>query len=638
MKQLYNIVLLLLCALFLVTCQSEDDLTTKSTGYLSLKIAANNSTTTKAADEEPYNPKQLAVQILNESGIVVEETDDYTEWENKKFELPVGKYTVKAASNGFDGLSAAWDKPYYAGSSDVTVVSGLDVTANVTCTLANVLVTVNFDTKFKEGFKSATIVVADSADMNGTRLTFQMGENETAKAYFPVPEKSLIVQTSVTNQKDKTYSKNDTVREVKARDNVKLNYKVSDSSEGSTSIDIQLDGSIKTYNFTIGVPVTAKTTLSVSANPWTSFVYLEGKILSKVGNIDKSKLALEYKLASAEEWTSVAELTEGAEDSYSAKVTGLTPATQYQCRFVYKDTEEVSSEVIEFATEEELVLYNGNFDEWWRKEDKDNSPWYAIASGDATAFDSQETPMLFSFWDSGNGGTAPILGKNPTSPEETVVHTSGGKAAKLASQYVGVKMLKMGKFAAGNLYTGHFCRANMTTYQAQINFGQPFTSRPTQLKGWFKYNRGTNIDEPEGDNEYKKILNQAGGDLCSVYIALVDNDGFEYEGKKFAYEVNGDLGGDDPASFKYKNAIDFSENNKNVIAYGTISEEEAKGTGEWQEFTIDLKYRDITRIPKYIIVVASASKYGDYFTGSTKSVMYIDDFELIYGNEPVLSE
>ena len=86
MKQLYNIVLLL-CVLFLVTCQSGDDLTTKSTGYLSLKIAANNSTTTKAADEEPYNPKQLAVQILNESGIVVEETDDYTEWENKKFEL-----------------------------------------------------------------------------------------------------------------------------------------------------------------------------------------------------------------------------------------------------------------------------------------------------------------------------------------------------------------------------------------------------------------------------------------------------------------------------------------------------------------------------------------------------------------------
>lgn len=107
-------------------------------------------------------------------------------------------------------------------------------------------------------------------------------------------------------------------------------------------------------------------------------------------------------------------------------------------------------------------------------------------------------------------------------------------------------------------------------------------------------------------------MQSAGGDLCSVYIALVDNEGFTYDGKNFAYEINGDLSGDDPDNFKYKNAIDFSENNKDIIAYGTLSDEEAKGTGEWQEFTIDLKYRDITRIPKYIIVVASASKYGDY--------------------------
>ena len=84
--------------------------------------------------------------------------------------------------------------------------------------------------------------------------------------------------------------------------------------------------------------------------------------------------------------------------------------------------------------------------------------------------------------------------------------------------------------------------------------------------------------------------------------------------------------------------IDFSENNPHIIAYGTITDEEAKGTGVWQEFTIDLKYRDITRTPKFIIVVASASKYGDFFTGSTNSVMYIDDFELIYGDTPVMSE
>lgn len=599
MKTIYNI-LTLLCVLFLVACQAEDDLTTKSTGYLSLKIAANNSTTTKAADEEPYNPKQLAVQILNESGIVVEETDDYTEWENKKFELLVGKYTVKAVSNGFDGLSAAWDKPYYAGSSDVTVVSGLDVTANVTCTLANVLVTVNFDTKFKEGFKSATIIVADSADMNGTRLTFQMGENETAKAYFPVPEKSLIVQTSVTNQKDKTYSKNDTVREVKARDNVKLNYKVSDSSEGSTSIDIQLDGSIKTYNFTIGVPVTAKTTLSISANPWASFVYLEGKILSKVGNIDKSKLALEYKLASAEEWTSVAELTEGAEDSYSAKVTGLTPATEYQCRFVYKDTEEVSSEVIEFATEAATPLQNGNFDAWCDIDIK------GLLGNVKTAYPNASADIKF--WDTSNSGANSMSSENPTKGVTDPVHTSGGKAAELQSKKVVIA------FAAASLYTGTFGEVNMETMSATLNFGQPFTSRPIELKGFYRY-IPVAIDNV-GKNLPSNTVQKGDPDQCSIYIALAK--------KSFLIDNN------DPNTF-----INFKED-PDIIAYGELPSGVATEGLDYVEFSIPIKYKNLTEKPTHIIIVCSASKYGDYMTGGAGSKLYVDDFSLIYDGEPVL--
>lgn len=611
MKTIYNI-LSLLCALLLVACQAEDDLSTKNTGYLSLKVAANNSTTTKAAEEEPYNPKQLAVQILNESGSVVEETDDYTEWTDKKFELPVGKYTVKAASNGFDGQSADWDKPYYAGSAEAAVVSGQDVTANVICTLANVLVTVNFDTKFKEGFKSATIVVADSADMNGTRLTFKMGENETAKAYFPVPEKSLIVQTSVTNQKDKTYSKNDTVREVKARDNVKLNYKVSDSPNGSTTIDIQLDGSIKTYNFTIGVPVTAKTTLSASANAWTSFAYLEGKILSKVGNIDQSKLALEYKLASVEEWTPVAELTEGTEDTHSAKVTGLTPNTSYQCRFVYKDTEEVSSEVVEFTTEEAVALYNGNLDMWYGHENggiSNTTTWYPCAEKDYNEKGS--------FWDSSNPGTTTGAGAlvniNPTTGNSEKVHTSGGKSAELKSAYAGAFGIK--KFAAASLYSGSFVEL-VSTKGAKINFGRPFTARPVALHGWFQY-APVNVNHvgslPDG-----AVVSEGKPDVCAIYIAM----------SKKQYTVdNTNMAG---------TAIDF-EGDDNIIAYGELPLEDCVATGDvWKEFNIPLKYKTLDEKPTHIIIVATSSKYGDYFTGGEGSTLYLDDFSLIYDGEPAL--
>ena len=68
-----------------------------------------------------------------------------------------------------------------------------------------------------------------------------------------------------------------------------------------------------------------------------------------------------------------------------------------------------------------------------------------------------------------------------------------------------------------------------------------------------------------------------------------------------------------------------------VIAYGAMST--AEHVSEYRRFTIPIKYRDTTRKPKHIVIVATACKYGDYFTGSENSVMYVDEFEL--GFEPV---
>ena len=52
--------------------------------------------------------------------------------------------------------------------------------------------------------------------------------------------------------------------------------------------------------------------------------------------------------------------------------------------------------------------------------------------------------------------------------------------------------------------------------------------------------------------------------------------------------------------------------------------------GDWTEFKLKLDYRSLTRKPTYIVVVASASKYGDYFTGGDGSTLWLDDLELIY--------
>ena len=55
-----------------------------------------------------------------------------------------------------------------------------------------------------------------------------------------------------------------------------------------------------------------------------------------------------------------------------------------------------------------------------------------------------------------------------------------------------------------------------------------------------------------------------------------------------------------------------------------------KNVDNYTQFDFELKYSSTQRVPKYILITASASKYGDYFTGGNGAVLYVDDLELMY--------
>lgn len=605
MKKLYHSIVVLASIFVLGSCQN-DDLEHDNVGYLNIEVGTDKTTITKA--EEVYNPKQIAVKIIDETGKTVKETDDYTTWTDA-IALTPGKYKISASSAGFDGTTAAWDKPYYAGLDSVTIVKGESVSKTVTCTLANVLVTVEFDSEFKKAFKSATVVVTDTVTASN-KVTFTMNETtEKGKAYFPVT--GLFADLAVTNQKDKIFSKKDTVEDVKARENVILRYKLGESSTGSTNIDITLDGTTKTYIYTIGVPLTATSTIVASgANAWSSFAYLNAEIPSFAGIFDSSKLYFEYKTAEVSEWIKVeTEKTVIEKDKkYSIKLSDLTSGTAYQYRVFYDDGSEngIVSDVVDFTTEVLKSLPNANLDDWY----KSGKTWYAVSENDYN--------LSGSFWDSSNPGTTTgagaLVNKNPTQGNSAIVHTSGGKSAELKSQYASA--FGIGKFAAASLYTGKF-NSLVGTNGAKIDFGQKFVSRPTALHGWFHYNSGK-IDY-RGGNTPAGLGEMETDDLCSIYVAL---------SKKQKQVDNTDT-----STF-----LDL-EKDTDIIAYGRLDDTEAVTTNGWKEFTLDFKYKTLEPLDTYyLIIVFSASKYGDYFTGSTSSVMYVDDLELIYGDEPVLSE
>ena len=78
----------------------------------------------------------------------------------------------------------------------------------------------------------------------------------------------------------------------------------------------------------------------------------------------------------------------------------------------------------------------------------------------------------------------------------------------------------------------------------------------------------------------------------------------------------------------------FDPNASYVIAYGALDLNSDYGTSSaLKEFEITLEYnkaRELLSRPTHLVIVASASKYGDYFSGSSESVMVIDDLELVY--------
>lgn len=588
MKYIYLSFIVLLSAVSIISCQQED--LDDNTGYLRIDVETNTYVNTKIAED--YNPKQIALQIVNSKGEVVESTDDWETLEGKQFRLPAGTYTVKASSNGFDGSESGFDIPYYAGSEQVIVQTGKEVTANITCTLANVKVTVNYDQSFIDAFQSATATVASA--MEGVNpLSFKMGD-ELKPAYFPVA--NLTATISVLNHAGQTFSQDTPIKDVKARKHYILNFKVAETGDIG-GVNVSVDGTETIYTFTFNVSTEVTTKLGIeAANAWSNFAYVKGSISSSDEELDSNSMYFEYKKSDSEEWQKATATYEN--EIFKTTLSNLTPSTEYNCRLAYsKNGQEYASDITTFTTEDATVLHNGNLDNWTKSGDT----WYPGTS--------EEAGNTTCFWNTSNPGTSQGLGAlggavNPTIGVTSPVHTSGGQAAELKSTE------KAGVFAAASLYTGNFNGLVISSMSANMEFGKPFTSRPSALHGFYKYTPAV-INMVDRIPAGVSITKDETMDQCAIFIALATKS-FQFNNK------NED---------EY---IDYA-NDTAIIAYGELPSGAATAGTDYVEFNIPLVYKDITTKPTHIIIVCSASKYGDYMTGGTGSTMYIDDLELIYG-------
>jgi hypothetical protein len=429
-------------------------------------------------------------------------------------------------------------------------------------------------------------------------------EVQSRKAFAYVPRGTDLTKVRVTDLKLGPGETSDGITTI-APNLVGEYFRVSDTAEKHRTVDVTYRGTTEQWSLFV---TEADTQLSI-VSPFAHMVYLVG--YGQAGLVN----GFQYKKAEDTTPQTRGEDEEGEADNeptpdpegwitvpeedithdkgvFKTWIKGLEAGAEYVVRAFSGDSRSGEER---FTTETPELLPGGGFEGW----QSSGKLWLVYAAGDEQ------------YWDTGNHGSITI-GESITTPNDDVrPGSSGTKSANLQSAFVGVAGI--GKFAAGNLFYGVYAGTQGTN--GKVDFGQPFTSRPTALHGWYKVRPGT-VTHASSDAP----VSAGDPDQSQIVVALTDWSG--------RHQVNT---GDRSTFLNY-------DTDPGIIAYGDLVRTAGDGgaTEEWVEFTIPLTYRDPTRIPTYLVVSISASRYGDYFTGSTDSWIRVDDFELIYDDNIVI--
>ena len=325
--------------------------------------------------------------------------------------------------------------------------------------------------------------------------------------------------------------------------------------------------------WTIYADVSESTVTTTAADAWSEVAWVYANVL------DTTTGGFEYRRQGDTEWTRVAaaDITYGS-GTMMACIKHLTPQTTYEVR-AYDSTQ--AANTISITTGGTPQLPNSNFEDWWLN----GKVWNPWAEGGVQ------------YWDTGNIG-ASTLGSGNVEPSDDTP-TGTGRSAKLSTQW------KVVKLAAGSIFTGKYVATDGT--DGILSFGRDFTDRPTAVRGWFKYDCKI-IDRAPINSELASVKGQP--DTCIVWCALIDTP--------VPYEIR----------TKPSNRHLFDPAGPEVVAYGKVQRGES--VPGWTQFEFKLNYVNTNRVPRYIIMVAASSIYGDYYVGGVGSTLWVDDFELLY--------
>lgn len=233
-------------------------------------------------------------------------------------------------------------------------------------------------------------------------------------------------------------------------------------------------------------------------------------------------------------------------------------------------------------------LPNSNFDQWFPVSDY----FQPGENADNT------------IWDTANRGVA-IAGDANTTHEDL---GGGDFAAKMTS----VAAPLIVRMAAATLFTGKFTEdfPSPTNPRSNIDFGTPFSGRPSAFRVDYRYLPGDSYEDGDGNP-------LPGGDQCDIYVLLQKREGDQSQRIGTGW-------------FRSDAEVADFTTLEVEIKYGELTASDPEF--EYAKVRTDEgeSWGDPNDTPTHIVVVFSSSALGDFFTGAIGSELTVNNFELVY--------
>lgn len=524
--------------------------------------------------------------------------------------LPADDYRVDVTAGecaAADPQSASWEQKSYSGSKEFKIVAGQTSSTEVVAKVCNVVTNVSFDPsvgeKFQPGY-SCTVKVGESEES----LVYT-AEKSGADGFFIVSgfEPALKWEFSGRLTADGSeFSKSGEVKSVEAGKRYKLALKYTEKN-GVLDLELLVDESTNNiYDDIIFEAASTGVSTTSRYEIWAGHFTAHADV--DESQYDRDKVYFDVRAKGVQDWTRVNAVRD-SEGSFSARISGLSPETEYEYRLAVTaldgGAEETMAAQASITTDKAVPVPNGGFETVSSAESNKYKSFYDPSSPDES--------LKSKWWDNGNNG-ATLVGSSSVIcyPDESD-YKEGAKSVCLQSRWVVVK------FAAGNLFSGRFGKT-IGTEGGTVYFGRPFTARPTALRFWMKYSGGVINRESSNVPEGGKKGNY---DKAMVRIALGTWDYKKYGGDADSPVL---VNTTDVSTF-----VDFSTD-PSTIALGEkiVSSDDSNPAKDWIQVTLPIEYRDQTKFPTHIIISCAASMYGDYFSGYDDSKLWLDGMEFVY--------